>query len=161
MCFVPFLVESSVNALLGLVTFRMPIAVSFTLGFSISTISTSVITAILLPLADKGYGTNKDIIFTILTSCPFENVLNIICHGICKTVAQEAALSEMGSVKKTANIGLLVGMIILQIVAGILIGILFGVIGGLSLKPLKQKWSPIVKSIYCIVLSTGFVVAST
>lgn len=62
-------------------------AVSFTLGFSISAIATSVITSVLLPLADKGYGADKDIIFTILASCPFENVLTIICHGICMSIA--------------------------------------------------------------------------
>lgn len=141
MCFIPFLFEGTVHGLLGTKTFNMPLSVSFCLGFSIAAIATSVITSVLVPLADKGYGVDKDVIFTILASCPFENVFTIICHGICKTVAQEAAFREMGSNdKKAANIGLLIGMIILQIVVGILGGAFFGILGGYTLRPFKTKW---------------------
>lgn len=87
MCFIPFLFEGTVHGLLGQATFKMPPAVAFNLGFSVAAIATSVITQVLMPIADKGYGTDKDIVFTILASCPFENVFTIICHGITKTFA--------------------------------------------------------------------------
>lgn len=52
MCFIPFLFEGTVHGLLGQVTFGMTPAVAFTLGFSVSAIATSVITSVLVPLAD-------------------------------------------------------------------------------------------------------------
>jgi hypothetical protein len=52
MCFIPFLFEGTVHGLLGQVTFGMTPAVAFTLGFSISAIATSVITSVLIPLAE-------------------------------------------------------------------------------------------------------------
>lgn len=84
MCFIPFLCEATLHGFLGQVTFGMPPAVAFTLGFSVAAIATSVITSVLVPLADKGYGTEKDVVFTILASCPFENV-----NPLSKMVQQE------------------------------------------------------------------------
>jgi hypothetical protein len=112
MCFIPYIFEGTVHALLGLVTFKMPLSVSYTLGFGMSAIATSVITSVLLPISEAGYGTKKDIAFTLISSCPFENIFTIISHGICKTISQQEAIEESGLSSKPADIGLLIGMII-------------------------------------------------
>jgi hypothetical protein len=88
MCFIPFLLEGTIHGFLGTATFKMPLSVAFTLGFSVSAIATSVITSVLLPISEAGYGIKKDIAFTIIASAPFENIFTIICHGISKTISQ-------------------------------------------------------------------------
>jgi hypothetical protein len=53
----------------------------------------------------------------------------------------------------------MIGMIILQIVVGILGGALIGALGGAALKPLKNRWTGVIRATFLVLVSWGFVIA--
>jgi hypothetical protein len=111
-------------------------------------------------LSEQGYGNNKGIGFTIIASCPFDNIINIVLFGICKSIAFQTAFEKAGLFGANhSGIGTLVGLIILQIVVGILGGALFGVFGYVF-KPFHGRWWCVYfKTLYCLVCVVGFMVA--
>ena len=67
--------------------FKMPIYVGYSLGYNLACISPSIIVPGLMSLNDRGYGKSKNIAGTLIAAGTFDDIICIICFGICKTIA--------------------------------------------------------------------------
>jgi hypothetical protein len=65
----------------------LPIIMCFCLAYILSCISPSVMVPGLLNLTEKGYGKEKGVISTLIAAGTFDNIICILCFGICKTIA--------------------------------------------------------------------------
>lgn len=111
-------------ALMAFGLFEMPIEISFCLAYACGTISAAILVPGWLALNDKGYGKNKGIPSTMIASGTFENVVCIICFGICKAIGLSKAEEEVTG--ETKSIAWPIGLLFVQIVTGIGIGALYG-----------------------------------
>ena len=71
-------------ALISLGLFKMPIEVSYCLGYAVATIAGSILVPGMLSLNERGYGKAKGIPGAIIAAGTFENIVSIIIFGICK-----------------------------------------------------------------------------
>lgn len=97
-------------ALIAYGLFGMPIELCFTMGYAMATVAATIVVPILMKWNDKGYGVEKGITGTLIASCTFDNIVALICFGICKTMVFEYAARSKGSAEKK-NLGLTIGML--------------------------------------------------
>ncbi len=157
---VPQLFEATTLALLGLWAFKFPIEVSFTFGFTISTVAAAILVPSLVKWNDQGYGRSKGITSSLIAACTFDNIICLILFGICKTVAFEYAAERKHLVSKNSNVAWSIGKIFVHNLAGVALGFFLGSFGWV-LKCIKHKiiclW---IKCIYCIISAIIIVVAA-
>ena len=67
----------------------MPLPVCYALAYIISCISPSVVVPGLISLNDRGYGKKSGIPTSLIAAGTFDDIICIICFGICKTVAYQ------------------------------------------------------------------------
>lgn len=84
--FVPCFIEATAHGLVGMAVFGMPIQVSYAMGFCCSAIATALVAAQMLRLNDLGYGREKGIASSLIASCTFDNIIALVCFGICRTI---------------------------------------------------------------------------
>jgi solute carrier family 9B (sodium/hydrogen exchanger), member 1/2 len=76
-----------VVAVLGYLLFNMPFGISYTLGYTLSCISPSIIVPCIVGLIDRGYGKEKGIPTAIIAAATFDDILTIVNNGICASIA--------------------------------------------------------------------------
>ena len=86
MSLIPTTIEATVYALIGMEIFSMPIELSYTMGFAIGPVATGIVAPLIIRLNDMGFGREKGIAMTIIASCIFDNIFNLLMFGIMKTV---------------------------------------------------------------------------
>lgn len=69
----------------------MPLVMGYVLGYNIACISPSIIVPGLMSLNERGYGKSKNIAGTLIVSGTFDDIICIICFGICKTIVLNEA----------------------------------------------------------------------
>jgi hypothetical protein len=82
----PMFFEATTHALLGMGIFKMPIDVSYSMGFVVSPVAPGIVAVLMLKLTDMGYGVEKRIGSTLIVSSTFDNILSLLGFGICKTI---------------------------------------------------------------------------
>jgi hypothetical protein len=65
----------------------MPFGIAYTLGYTLSCISPSIIVPCIVGLIDRGYGKEKGIPTAIIAAATFDDILTIINNGICASIA--------------------------------------------------------------------------
>lgn len=101
----------------------MPINVGYTLGYNLACISPSIVVPGLMSLNDRGYGREKNFAGTLIASGTFDDIICIICFGICKAIAlNSAGLSEGKSM------GLEIGTIFIEDFVSLAVGVSLGLI---------------------------------
>ena len=160
MAIIPQLFEAVTLALLGLWAFKFPVDVSFTFGFTISTVAAAILVPQLMKWNDQGYGRDKVMTASLIAACTFDNIICLILFGICKTVAFEHAAEHKHLMSKNTNVAWSIGKIFVHNVAGVGLGGILGLIGW-GLKFINNKpvglW---IKCIYCIICAIIIVVAA-
>ena len=158
--FVPQLFEATTLALMGLWAFKFPIDVSFTFGFTISTVAAAIVVPFLLKWDEQGYGRSKGMAASLIAGCTFDNIVCLILFGICKTVAFEHAAENKHLVSKNSNVAWSIGKIFVHNIAGVGLGIVLGSFGW-ALKCIKHKMIGLwIKCIYCVISAIIIVVAA-
>jgi len=76
-----------VNGFLTHGLFKMPLAFSFCLAYSIGTMAGAIIVPGMLGLNEKGLGKAKGIPGTLIASSTFDNILCLILFGVVDAVA--------------------------------------------------------------------------
>lgn len=71
---IPQLCEAVTLALLGTALFKFPIDVSFTFGFTISTVAAAIVVPQLMKWNELGYGRSKGISSSLIAACTFDNI---------------------------------------------------------------------------------------
>lgn len=90
--FIPQSVDALVVGFLSYGIFKMPLAFSFCMAYSIGTLAGAIIVPGMLSLNDKGYGKRKGIPGSLIASSIFDNILCLILFGIVFGIAQNEAL---------------------------------------------------------------------
>jgi len=158
--FVPQLFEATTLALMGLWAFKFPIDVSFTFGFTISTVAAAIVVPFLLKWDEQGYGRSKGMAASLIAGCTFDNIVCLILFGICKTVAFEHAAENKHLVSKNSNVAWSIGKIFVHNIAGVGLGVVLGSFGW-ALKFIKHKMIGLwIKCIYCVISAIIIVVAA-
>jgi len=106
-----------------------------------------------------GYGKDKGIIGTLIASCTFDNIANIILFNICKTIAFEYAEQknhETHIVKESWEIGL----IFIQNLAGLVGGVFLGLFSWLFTFLEKKSYCMYLKCAFAMTGAIGLIIAS-
>jgi len=152
LAFVQQIFEAVTIALIAWGLFGMPKSLCFAMAFTISCISPSVMVPGLINLSDKGYGKEKGIISSLIAAGTFDDIICIICFGICKTIAYS---DENLSSDKTLEVAIYI--LILENIAGIVVGFVIAMIGSFF-KLLPKYWVTMhLKMWYCILCAIAFV----
>lgn len=124
----------------------MPLVFGYALGFNLACISPSIIVPALMSLNEKGYGKKKRIASTLIAAGTFDDIIAIICFGICKTILLNEAGFDGGK-----SFGLSIGLLFVGNVVGLLIGIAMGLMGWVFTKISNPTVRIYAKFIYCAV----------
>jgi len=152
LAFLPQIFEAVTIALIAWGLFGMPMSLCFAMAFTISCISPSVMVPGLINLNDKGYGKEKGIISSLIAAGTFDDIICIICFGICKTIAYN---DENLSSDKTLEVAIYI--LILENIAGLVVGFVMAMIGSFF-KLLPKHWVTMhLKMWYCILCAIAFV----
>jgi solute carrier family 9B (sodium/hydrogen exchanger), member 1/2 len=116
--------EATVIALLSHGLFGMPISVGYVLGYNIACISPSIIVPGLMSLNDRGYGKDKNIAGTLIASGTFDDILCIICFGICKAVAL-----SIGGFSTGNSIAWEIGLLFIEKIIALFVGVSLALFG--------------------------------
>ncbi|CDW89456.1 mitochondrial sodium hydrogen exchanger nha2 [Stylonychia lemnae] len=154
LAFVPQIFEAVTIALIAYGLFDMPMSLCFAMAFTISCISPSVMVPGLINLSDKGYGKEKGIISSLIAAGTFDDIICIICFGICKTIAYNDG--KMSS-DKTLEVAIYV--LILENIAGLVVGFIMAMVGNIF-RLFPKTWVTMhLKMWYCIACAIAFVIA--
>jgi len=74
----PQTLEAFCGACMGMLVFRMPFGIAYTLGYTLSCISPSVLVPCLVTLLERGYGKKKGIPPAVIAAGTFDDILVII-----------------------------------------------------------------------------------
>eukprot|EP00347_Sterkiella_histriomuscorum_P005826 403355123 len=154
---VPQTIDALVVGFLSHGLFKMPLAFSFCLAYSIGTMAGAIIVPGMLNLNDQGYGKAKSIPGTLIASSTFDNIICLILFGIVNAVAMNEATQEVTGI--TSDISFAIGMLFVQNIAGLCVGVLVGCTAWFFkfFKTFKHlMWA---KAIYCTILGVSFVLA--
>jgi NhaP-type Na+/H+ or K+/H+ antiporter len=131
----------------------MPTEVAFTLGYNLSCISPSIVVPGLMSLNDRGYGRSKNIAGILIAAGTFDDIICIICFGICKTVAL-----LNGGFSGDSSMGLEIGRLFIDNLIGLAIGVILGLAGWL-LKYVKSKELRMyLKLAWCVIIAMCMVI---
>ena len=152
LAFVPQIFEAVTIALIAWGLFGMPLSLCFAMAFTISCISPSVMVPGLINLTEKGYGKEKGIISSLIAAGTFDDIICIICFGICKTIAYN---DEHMNSDKTMEVAIYI--LVLENIAGLIAGFIMAMIGSFF-KLLPKHWVTMhLKMWYCIGCAILFV----
>jgi NhaP-type Na+/H+ or K+/H+ antiporter len=126
---VPQTVEAFVGACVACVLFNMPFGIAYTLGYTLSCISPSVIVPCLVGLLERGYGKSKGIPTAIIAAGTFDDILTIVNNGICASIAFTKIDNITGEPKESVPMDIL--KILFEILVGLIVGVGIGLIGWL------------------------------
>lgn len=104
--FLPSLCEATLIAFISYGIFGWPLPICFSMAFIISCISPSVVVPGLIALNDQGYGRKNGLTTSLIASGTFDDIISIICFGICKTIAY----NEYGMINGS-SLGLAIGLL--------------------------------------------------
>ncbi len=102
----PAFFEATTYALIGMGIFKMPIEVSYSMGFAAGSVATAIVATQMLRLNDLGYGREKGIASTLIAACTFDNIFNLVCFGICRTVTFQMAAASKGKAGSDASLSI-------------------------------------------------------
>ena len=88
---VPSLVEATAIALVGMGVFKMPIEVSYAMGFAAASVATVIVAEACMRLTDQGYGKEKGIGSALIAASTFDNIFDLVLFGIFRTIAFQIA----------------------------------------------------------------------
>ena len=108
----------------------------------------------LINLNERGYGREKGVISSLIAAGTFDNIICIICFGICKTVAYSNYDMTTGR-----SLGLSIGILFLENLAGLAVGIFMALLGVVFNKLPQTTLTMHLKMWYCIACAIGFVIA--
>ena len=160
MTLTPMICEATTVALIGLEVFKMPIEVSFSMGFAVSSIGASVVVPQLIRWDSEGYGRAKGIAGSLIASCTFDNIFCLILFGICKTITFQYAAENKGGNTNQTNPAWAIGSIFVHNIAGIIAGLSMGLCGWFFKFINHKSYSINLKCIYCLLTSMGLIIAS-
>jgi hypothetical protein len=121
--FLPQIFEAITIAFIAKRLFDMPIVVAFALAFTVACVSPSVMVPGLINLNEKGYGRAKGINSSLIAAVTFDDIICIICFGICKTISYNDYNMTGGK-----SLGLSIGTLFLENLAGLGAGIIMGLV---------------------------------
>eukprot|EP00347_Sterkiella_histriomuscorum_P019238 403342411 len=152
MSFVPQVCEATVVAFLAKNLFDMPLTMGYVLGYNLACISPSILVPGLMSLNDRGYAKKNNLSGTLIAAGTFDDIICIICFGICKTIL----LSQAGFTEE--SMAMSIGLLFIGNVVALLIGITLGLCGWF-LKYIKNAQTRIhMKLCYCIFGAISFVI---
>jgi solute carrier family 9B (sodium/hydrogen exchanger), member 1/2 len=129
--------------------FNMDYTVAYTLGYTLSCISPSVIVPCLVSLLERGYGKDKGIPTAIIAAGTFDDILTIINNGICASIAFTKIDYITGEPKESILHDVL--SIFWQIFIGMLVGLGAGLLGWFLTKiPSSFKYTMELKFCWCV-----------
>jgi NhaP-type Na+/H+ or K+/H+ antiporter len=102
----------------------MPLPMGYVLGYNLACISPSIIVPALMGLNEKGYGRKKNIAGTLIASGTFDDIVCIICFGICKTIVLNSAGFDDGQ-----SMGLAIGELFIGNIVAFFVGVCMGLLG--------------------------------
>lgn len=132
----------------------MPYGIAYTLGYTLSCISPSVIVPCLVSLLDRGYGKAKGIPTAIIAAATFDDIVTIINNGICASIAFTKIDDITGEEKESIASDVL--HILWQIVVGTLVGLGCGVLGWFFKFLEGYKHVMFLKFLWCIFFVFAF-----
>lgn len=158
--FLPAMCEALVDGTVGMAIFDMPSEVSFAMGFALGPVAIIIVTVSVLRLNDLGYGKEKGIAAALVASCPFDNVMSLVCFVICETIVWQRASARLGLETDSSRQQLTIGFLFVQIVGGIFAGILLGLFAWFFRFIKNERAAKYSKIVFCTVMAVLFVVAS-
>lgn len=155
---VPAFTEATTIALVGMGVFNMPIEVSYAMGFAAGSVATVIVAEANMRLSEQGYGKEKGIGGTLIAASTFDNITNLVCFGICRTIAFQIA-GKNKALEGNNDASLSIGFLFVQVICGVLGGFLMGLIGWVF--KLFERFSICIylKCAYCIMIGVGFIIA--
>jgi NhaP-type Na+/H+ or K+/H+ antiporter len=148
---IPQTIEAFSIACLGTIIFDMPFGISYTLGYTLSCISPSVIVPCLVSLLERGFGKDKGIPTAIIAAGTFDDILTIINNGICASIAFTKIDYITGEPKESIAMDVL--GIFWQIILGMLVGLGAGLLGFFFTKlPASFHYTMHLKFIWCLIM---------
>jgi NhaP-type Na+/H+ or K+/H+ antiporter len=145
-----------VAAIIAKYLFGMPWVVAFLLGYTIACISPSVLVPCLIKLIEKGYGSKKGIPTSLIAAGTFDDIVLIICNGICLNIT----IGRITPSATSKSLALAIIMLFVQIISGFIIGGLMGIIGLIFNKLPKYKYLLHAKTVYCMICIIAFPVVA-
>lgn len=131
----------------------MPVYVGYVLGYNLSCISPSIVVPGLMSLNDRGFGKKKNVAGVLIASGTFDDIVCIICFGICKTIA----LNE-GGFSAGSSMSWGIGVLFIEEIVALAIGVTLG-LGGWILNKLKNPTLRInMKLVYCVIICMVLVI---
>jgi hypothetical protein len=127
MSFIPQTVECVTIALIAYGLFGTPIEVSFAMGYAVATVAPAIVVPQLMRWNEAGWGRSKGIAGSLIASCTFDNIIALICFGICKSIIFDYAARARGEASQ--NMALSIGMLFVHNVAGLIAGVIMGLLG--------------------------------
>lgn len=106
---------------------------------------------------EQGWGRDKGIAGSLIASCTFDNIIGLICFGICKTIVFDYAARAKG--EATSDMGLAIGMLFIQNIAGLVAGVIMGLLGWFFKFIQHKSYCLNLKCAYCILIGIGFILA--
>jgi len=104
-------------------------------------------------LNEKGYGRKKNIAGTLIASGTFDDIVCIICFGICKTIVLNTAGFDDGQ-----SMGLAIGELFIGNIVGFFVGVCMGLLGWFFKFIKNDQLRIYMKFLYCILSSISFVI---
>jgi len=151
---IPQTLEAFIVSIVGMFLFNMPYGISYTLGYTLSCISPSVIVPCLVSLIDRGYGKDKGIPTVIIAAATFDDILTIINNGICTSIAFTKIDEITGEPKESVAQDIL--HLFWQVLVGVLVGLGCGCLGWFFKFLSNFKYVMFLKFIWCIIMVFGF-----
>lgn len=136
----------------------MPIFVCYSLAYTISCISPSIIVPECLSLISQGYGRKKGIPNGLIAAGTSDGILCIVMYGIFSALA---FFQTNGEGHEGETLGHKIGMIFLEIAGGLIVGVVTGLMGWLFKFTQTWKFSHLLKAAYILILAIGFTIASS
>jgi NhaP-type Na+/H+ or K+/H+ antiporter len=131
----------------------MSITNAYVLGYNLSCISPSIMVPGVMSLNERGYGRSKGIASTVIAAGTFDDIICIICFGICETISL-----SFGGFSEGSSLGLDIGLLFVANIVGLIIGVVFG-LGGWFFKFIKNPRIRMnMKLAYCVFGAISFVI---
>ncbi|CDW72201.1 mitochondrial sodium hydrogen exchanger 9b2 [Stylonychia lemnae] len=151
--FVPQQLEAMTIAALAYKLLELPLIMCFCLAYILSCISPSVMVPGLMNLLEKGYGKEKGVISTLIAAGTFDNIICILCFGICKTIAYSHHSMTTGK-----SLSQYIVFLFFENLIGFIAGFCLAMVGIVFNKMEHKPLTVNLKMWYCIFCAIFFVV---
>ena len=88
----------------------------------------------------------------MIAAATFDDIICIICFGICKTIAYTEYEMNLGT-----TVGLAIGYLFIQNIVGLGAGIILGIFGWFFKFIPRKSFRIYSKFVYCVACAIGFV----